>query len=129
MDTEALVKSLRDMSNKIIEDHKSVSLIMLLGNNLYERTDAFDYIISAKWLNEYDQEEGMDIVLDYLFDNLEQSEREHISRITIIHTSDPIVQDITRNMFRIGGFSYNIDCQFGNLIIPYAIIFESRYEE
>jgi hypothetical protein len=129
MDTEALVNSLRLMSDKIIEDHKSVSLIMLLGNSLYQHTTAFDYVISAKWLNDYDQEQGMDIILDYLFDNLEEEEREHISRVTIIHTSDPIVQEITRNTGRIGGFSYNIDCQFGNLIIPYAIIFESRYEE
>lgn len=129
MDTDSLVSKLRMMSNKIIENHENVSLIMLWGNSVLEHTTAFDYIISAKWLNELNQEDGMDIVLDYMFDNLDELEREHISRVTIIHTSDPIVQNITRNLHLMGGAAVNIDCQFGNLMIPYAIILESRLEQ
>lgn len=127
MDSNTLVENLRRMSDRILLDHETVNLIMLLGNDLIEEVTAFDFIISAKWLNEYDQDEGMDLVLDYVFDYLTVEEREHFSRITIIHTEDPIVQSITRNIGMQGGISVNIDCQFGNLIIPYAIILESRF--
>lgn len=127
MDSNTLVENLRRMSDRILLDHETVNLIMLLGNDLIEEVTAFDFIISAKWLNEYDQDEGMDLVLDYVFDYLTVEEREHFSRITIIHTEDPIVQSITRNIGMQGGISAFIDCQFGNLIIPYAIILESRF--
>ncbi|MEY8731024.1 hypothetical protein AB9M92_01950 [Peribacillus frigoritolerans] len=126
MDKISLVNKLRIMSNKIIEDYQRVNLIMLLGNTFEQRTTSFDYIISANWLNEYDQEKGMDLVLDYLYDNLTGEDIEHISRVTIIHTQDPIVQNITSTIGMKGGFYKIIDCQFGNLTIPYAIIFESH---
>lgn len=128
MDKETLVSKLRSMSDKIICDHESVSLIMLWGNNIKEHTTAFDYVISAKWLNDYDQEKGMDIVLDYMYGYLKEEELKHISRVTIIHTDDRIVQDVTRNMGVHGGVTTMINCQVNNLVIPYAIIFESRRE-
>lgn len=125
MDTEALVKSLRRMSDRILENHSNVNLIMLFGNDDYERTTSFDYVISANWLNELDQDEGMDIMLDYLFENLNQNEREHISRITIIHSLDPFVQNFTSLMRVSGGVMTVVNCQFNNIIVPYALILES----
>lgn len=59
---------------------------------------------------------------------LSTEDLKHISRATIIHTNDFIIQNITRNMGQRGGVAYNIDCQFGNIIIPFAIILESRFE-
>lgn len=58
MDKDALVTNLRKMSNKIIKDHKKVSLILLLGNNNKpeEEPTSFDYIISASWLNNLSQD-------------------------------------------------------------------------
>jgi hypothetical protein len=118
------------MSDKIIEDHKRVSLIMLLGNNIdsKEEPTSFDYIISASWLNNLSQDKGMDLVLDYLYDNLTIDDLKHVSRVTIIHTNDAIVKSMSMliNMSR-GVFTIN-NCRFGNLIIPHAIVFESQNE-
>ena len=129
MDQNTLVNKLRNLSNEIIKDHNSISLIMLLGNNFPESTTAFDYVISAKWLNDYNLDEGMDLILDYLYKRLSVEDLEQISRVTIIHTSDPIVQNITRNMGVQGAISFIMNCQFGNIIIPNAVIFESRFEK
>ncbi|WP_312461172.1 hypothetical protein [Proteiniclasticum sp.] len=123
----SLVESLRKMSDAIIKDQKSVNLIMLLGDNYMDQNNSFDYVISAKWLDKYKHDKGIDLILDYLFEYLTIDDRKHISRVMTISTTDPIVQNITRNMGVQGGVAYNIDCRFGDLIIPFAIIFESQY--
>lgn len=125
MDTETLVIKLRKISDNIINDHKSVNLIMLFGNSSKEQTTAFDYVISAIWLNNLDQDKGMDIILDYLFEGLSIEELKFISRVTIIHTNDPSVQIINRTMGVRGGTASVINCVFDNIEIPFAIIFES----
>lgn len=114
------------MSNKIIKDHKKVSLIMLLGNNVKpeEEPTSFDYIISASWLNNLSQDQGMDLILDYLYDNLTSDDLKHVSRVTIIHTNDAIVKNMSM-IGMSGGTVTLVNCQFNNLIIPYAILFES----
>lgn len=129
MDKDALVTNLRKMSNKIIKDHKKVSLILLLGNNNKpeEEPTSFDYIISASWLNNLSQDKGLDLILDYLYDNLTSDDLKHVSRVTIIHTNDAIVKNMS--MFGMsGGTAQFVNCQFGNLVIPYAILFESKNE-
>lgn len=115
------------MSNRILSDYSYVNLIILLGNNSPEHTDSFDYLISAQWLNELRQDEGMDIVLDYFFDVLNEDERAHISRITIVHSTDPFVRNITSGMNISGGSVEIINCQFNNIVIPYAILLESKF--
>lgn len=127
MDKDALVENLRKMSDKIIEDHEQVSLIMLWGNNVTpeEEPSSFDYIISASWLNGLSQDEGMDLILDYLYDNLSVDVLKRVSRVTIIHTNDPIVKNVSMGIVSSGGDTTIINCRFGNLIIPYAILFES----
>lgn len=127
MDQDTLVENMRIMSDKIIDEHEQVNLIMLLGNDETDKITAFDYIISAKWLNEYSQEDGMEIVLDYFFNYVPVEDRLLISRITIIHTDDQIVKTITSSIGQQGGRSLVINCKFGNLIIPYALILESRF--
>nr|WP_319218565.1 hypothetical protein [uncultured Trichococcus sp.] len=126
MDKDALVTNLRKMSDKIIKDHKKVSLIMLLGNNIKpeEEPTSFDYIISASWLNNLSQDEGLDLILDYLYDNLTSDDLKHVSRVTIIHTNDAFVKNMSM-IGMSGGTATLVNCQFNNLIIPYAILFES----
>lgn len=117
------------MSTVITQEEKSVRLIMLLANNEdSNKPVSYDYIISAYWLDELDLEVGMDMIVDYVFKFLNQEERKLVSRITIIHTNDPIVHNITRNMGVSGGIANIENCQFGNVIVPSAIIFESIFE-
>ena len=130
MDKNTLVTNLRIMSDKIIEDRKKVSLIMLLGNNTSDEEEptSFDYIISASWLNNLSQDDGLNLVLDYLYDNLTSEDLKHVSRVTIIHTNDSFVHSMSMFFSISGGVITIKDCQFNNLVIPYAILLESQSE-
>lgn len=121
------MKEIKRVNNMIIEDHKEVSLIMLLGNGTESYTDAFDYVISAKWLNDYEQDEGIDIILDYLYGNLSFEYLKHISRVTIIHTDDSIVKNITKATYVSDSLIVGSDMILGDLVVvPYTIIMEAR---
>jgi len=98
---------------------------MLLGNgNSYKETSAYDFLISAKWLDNLDPDMGVDLILDYLFDNLSGMDLRRVSRVTIVHTEDQLLK------FVLGGISVSksitvIDnCAVGNVTIPHAILFE-----
>lgn len=125
MDQRALVTKLREISDIIIKERGDVNLLMLFGNNTRDLTTAFDYIVSAVWLDDFDPSSGIDIILDYLYENLTEEELAGVSRVSLIHTNDFMISDFTKKIGVKGSITVFTNCLVGDLEIPYAIVFES----
>lgn len=127
MGERELVKEIRKIGDIIKSDRGPINLFMLLGDEDAEIDSSFTLIVSAKWLDNLSPREGTKIIVQYLIKNLYDDEISKISRVTAVSTNDSSVQNITRNIGCNGGISWNYGCTFGNVFIPYAILFESNF--
>jgi hypothetical protein len=125
-----LVDAIRLMIDKIIIENGKINLFMLLGD-LEEREAgyvvvSYTMVVSAKWMDHLTPREGTELVANYLFTKLPSEYIVHISRVTVVSTLDESVTNITNNIGQHGGYAVNYGCRFGDVNIPFCIIFESR---
>lgn len=122
MDKNKVVEITRSVADKIIQDNGKTNLFMLIPDI---DSDTFTLFVSAKWLDNQNVYDGTKKIVTYLFKYDDKEYIKKISRVSIAKTIDPGVTAI--NTMRIsGGIAHIKNCQFNNVILDDAIIFESN---
>ena len=89
-----LVEDVQKVIEQVRRLHGEFTLAMLYNNALDARF-SWNLIVAAPWLDQLSLATGTRMIVDALYQNLKLENKGSISRVTVLKTTEPFVQDMT----------------------------------
>ncbi|MBF0550581.1 MAG: hypothetical protein HQK60_08600 [Deltaproteobacteria bacterium] len=126
---KTLVNYLHNLVDKFEKEGKPFNLVMLIPVDAV-LSNKFTVIFSAPWLDSKNPRDAIDLMIEAIIEQMGSPnvpEFSQLSRITIIHTSDPFVTDLNAEFCVTGSGLMNISNSYVNSThIESAIILLSQ---
>ena len=95
MHINTLVDEVQKVLDKLSAEHGEFGLAMLYNSDSLSASYNWHFIVSAPWTDKMGMVESIHLIAHALHDGMNFENRQAISRIRVLDTSDPFVQEIT----------------------------------
>ena len=95
MHISTLVDDVLKVVDSLQENHGEFTLAMLYNRNSLTSSNNWNLIVSAPWTDEMGKYDTTHLIAHALHDGLAPENQPAISRVTVLNTSDPFVQEMT----------------------------------
>lgn len=125
MAKKALVKELHRLIQRYQAEGHSLALVLLIFTDPGKLDSKFTLIVSAPWFDDYSPKDAIGEILDRLIEQ-NPTAYHRLDRITVIHSSDPFVQQLITN-YEVSSGELLLNNQIVNgYTIPQAILIEAH---
>jgi hypothetical protein len=125
MAKKALVKELHILIQRYKMEHHPLALVLLIFTDPGKLDSKFTLIVSAPWFDDYSPKDAIGEILNRL---IEQNPTAYhkLDRITVIHSSDPFVQQLITSYTVSSGELFLNNQIVNGYTIPQAILVEAQ---